>query len=414
MWTESDLKYLIDNYSKLSNQEIGHNIGKSKKAVDMKAIKLSLKKDSSYLSSLNRLKMIDRHGDSIWTKEDLDFITLNIDKMSNPELSKKLNKTVNSIVSKINQLKLKRSPVYSKEYIEKECLKYITKQELRISDPNLYHWLYSNGKMKDVSSHMYSVSYSTPQIILKYILEKVTNKKISYNDRSIIKPYEIDIYFPDYKLAFEYDGIFYHDGNNFKEKLCNEIGIHLIVIDEVNLIKKGFDYYVINIKNQLLTHLEIINKILKMDIKKSEILSLNIEKNNLFKGLFDIEKLKSICIKYNDYSKFIKEQKSTYNKLYYLGLLSEFTKHMKVEDINNEKLSFLIEKKNFYKKGDLVLIEYWYNDMITVCEIIDIIGKKYKVSHNIPQSEIKNAPDEEIKSSDIIDKLKVSNEIKKV
>lgn len=40
MWTESDLKYLIDNYSKLSNQEIGHNIGKSKKAVDMKDIKL--------------------------------------------------------------------------------------------------------------------------------------------------------------------------------------------------------------------------------------------------------------------------------------------------------------------------------------------------------------------------------------
>lgn len=82
---------------------------------------------------------------------------------------------------------------------------------------------------------------------------------------------------------------------------------------------------------------------------------------------------------------------------------------MKVEDINNEKLSFLIEKKNFYKKGDLVLIEYWYNDMITVCEIIDIIGKKYKVSHNITQSEIKNAPDETIKSSDIIDKLKVKN-----
>jgi len=75
---------------------------------------------------------------------------------------------------------------------------------------------------------------------------------------------------------------------------------------------------------------------------------------------------------------------------------------------------YLKEFKNYYKEGDLVLIEYWYNDMITVCEIVDIIGKKYKVSHNIPQSEIKNAPDEEIKSSDIIDKLKISNEAKKV
>ncbi len=80
---------------------------------------------------------------------------------------------------------------------------------------------------------------------------------------------------------------------------------------------------------------------------------------------------------------------------------------MKVEEVNNECLKFILERKNFYKKGDLVLLEYWYNDMITVCEIIDIIGRKYKVSHNIPQSEIKNAPDEIIKSSDIIDKLKI-------
>lgn len=406
MWSEIDLKYLVDNYSKLSNQEIGEKLHKTKKSVDSKAIRLGLKKDSSYISNVNRIRTINRLGDSIWTKEDLDFLTFNIDKMSNPELSKRLDKTINSIVSKINILGLKRSPVYSKEYIGKECLKYITKQELRISDPNLYHWLYSNGKMKDVSSHMYSVSYSTPQIILKYILEKVTNKKISYNDRRVIKPYEIDIYFPDYKLAFEYDGIFYHDGNNFKYKLCSEIGIDLIVIDEVNLNKKGFEYYVINIKNQLVNYLDRINNKLEMNINKNEILSLNIDKSKLFKGLFDIDKLKIICQSYKDYSKFIKEQKSTYNKLYYLGLLNDFTKHMKVEEVNSEKFNFILEKKNFYKRGDLVLIEYWYNDMITVCEIVDIIGRKYKVSHNINQSEIKNAPDEVIKSSDIIDKLK--------
>lgn len=414
MWSENDLKYLVDNYSKLSNQEIGEKLGKTKKSVDSKAIRLGLKKDSFYISNVNRLRTINRHGDSIWTKEDLDFLIFNIDKMSNPDLSKKLDKTINSIVSKINLLGLKRSPLYSKEFIEKECLKYITKQELRISDPNLYHWLYKNGKMQDVSGHMYTISYSTPQIILKYILESITNERVSYNDRSVIKPYEIDIYFPVHKLAFEYDGIFYHDGNNFKEKLCNDIGIDLITIDETNLTKRGFDYYVINIKNQLVYYLDKINEKLGMDIKKNDILSLNIDKSKLFKGLFDIDKLKIICQKYNDYSKFIKEQKSVYNKLYYLGLLNDFTKHMKVEEIKNERFNYILEKRNFYKKGDLVLIEYWYNDMITVCEIVDIIGKKYKVSHNIPQSEIKNAPDEEIKSSDIIDKLKISNEAKKV
>ncbi len=70
-------------------------------------------------------------------------------------------------------------------------------------------------------------------------------------------------------------------------------------------------------------------------------------------------------------------------------------------------MKFILEFKSFYNVGDIVLIEYWYNDMITPCKIVEKLSKtKYKVSHNISKSEIKNAPDETIKSSDIIDKLK--------
>ena len=67
-------------------------------------------------------------------------------------------------------------------------------------------------------------------------------------------------------------------------------------------------------------------------------------------------------------------------------------------------MKFLLEFKSFYKEGDIVLIQYWYNDMITPVRIIEQVSKqKYKVSHNIPNSEIFNAPDEIIKKSDIID-----------
>lgn len=69
-------------------------------------------------------------------------------------------------------------------------------------------------------------------------------------------------------------------------------------------------------------------------------------------------------------------------------------------------MRFILEKRNFYKVGDKILIEYWYNDMLTICEITEIIGKRYKVTHNIKESEIFNAPDEIIKTSDIIDKYK--------
>ncbi len=41
--------------------------------------------------------------------------------------------------------------------------------------------------------------------------------------------------------------------------------------------------------------------------------------------------------------------------------------------------------------------------MVTVVEIIDIKSRKFYISHNVNESEIKNAPNELIKSSDIID-----------
>lgn len=67
---------------------------------------------------------------------------------------------------------------------------------------------------------------------------------------------------------------------------------------------------------------------------------------------------------------------------------------------------YLKEFKNYYKEGDIVLIEYWYNSMITPVKILENFKSKYKISHNVPASKIKGAPDEIVKSSDIIDKYK--------
>ena len=66
-------------------------------------------------------------------------------------------------------------------------------------------------------------------------------------------------------------------------------------------------------------------------------------------------------------------------------------------------MRFLLEFKSFYKEGDIVLVEYWYNDMVTPVKILEKLSKvSYKVSHNVSNSKISNAPDEIIKSTDII------------
>lgn len=77
----------------------------------------------------------------------------------------------------------------------------------------------------------------------KYLLSKIKEfykDKIIVNSRSIIKPYELDIYLPDLKLAIEYNGTYYHSiemgiSKTYhlqKSLLCKNLGIRLIHIYE--------------------------------------------------------------------------------------------------------------------------------------------------------------------------------------
>jgi very-short-patch-repair endonuclease len=58
------------------------------------------------------------------------------------------------------------------------------------------------------------------------------------NDRKAIRPYELDIYIPDKRIAIEYDGIYRHSfeevkkRDELKDQLCKEKGIRLIRIKE--------------------------------------------------------------------------------------------------------------------------------------------------------------------------------------
>jgi very-short-patch-repair endonuclease len=71
------------------------------------------------------------------------------------------------------------------------------------------------------------------------------NNEIIQSCRNIINPYEIDIYLPKLKIAFEFNGLFWHNENNIHKKyhlnkteLCEQQGIQLIHIYEDDWIYK--------------------------------------------------------------------------------------------------------------------------------------------------------------------------------
>ena len=91
-----------------------------------------------------------------------------------------------------------------------------------------------------------SYSNSGFEIQLQNFIKNNYTKTTILNPRNIIKPYEIDIYLPDLKLAFEFNGLFWHNelgkNNNYhliKTELCEEQGIHLIHIYEDDWLYKS-------------------------------------------------------------------------------------------------------------------------------------------------------------------------------
>lgn len=321
---------------------------------------------------------------TFWTDEDIKTLIKLYPNTTNDELSELLNKTERSISAKAGRLKLKKSKKFKSyliakrnkmvgrdlnfDQLQKIALKFKTRGEFQRIDSSAYTTARVKGFLNQICGHMGVLKFSIPQLILKNIVDGLLKKDGVYSDRQTIKPYEIDLYYPDLKLAFEYQGKRWHNNNpkdKIKHELMNKNSIHLFYIIENNRDYEN------DIKNQLIKIIPKLNKILKIKLTKETIKNFKIE--NPYKLVYNLEEIKKICQKYSSFKEFRNKEIKIYNKLKKLKLVDEYTSHMeKMRHIWLE--TELVEEIKKYKT---------LNELITYGNNIYSVIKNRKLNHLI-------------------------------
>jgi hypothetical protein len=284
MWTKEKLEVLVSLYPEIDNVIISEKLQIKKGALIRKANSLGLKKSVSYISEM-RKKI---NSKNYWSDDELTMLIELYKTNTNNELSVLLNKTKKSVGKKLKELNLYRTKTekdfvtakiskingrdLTYELVESIAKKYVTRHEFYLKDKGAYSKAVKMGWLDSICVHMVSGGFSIPQLLLKDILEFILKEKCDYENRTVIKPLEIDCYFDKWKIGWEYDGRYFHNSVDDKNKreLCTKVGVELFNVHEFT---HNYRDYEKNIKNQLILQIEKVNLITGLNITKEDILN---------------------------------------------------------------------------------------------------------------------------------------------
>jgi hypothetical protein len=196
---------------------------------------------------------------------------------------------------------------YPEEDILENAKKYSSRGEWQLKDNGYYTASTKYGKMfhDKACEHMISkVIFSIPQMMCRKILEQILDAECVYNDQETIKPKELDIYFPQWKMAFEYNGIKWHKMDDviirdkIKNDVCVDMGIRLFTIKQKSKVVGNYEKDIkIQIRNILPQINNITNKnITNEDIDRIDCVSVYNDIINLnYKNLGNIEEKINSC-----------------------------------------------------------------------------------------------------------------------
>ena len=158
--------------------------------------------------------------------------------------------------SKSEEFKTKKINFILDKYKDINIITFNDNQATLICDCNKFHnytininilrnRLIYNTILCTICNPISSFSNSGHEIKLQEFIKENYKGEIIINSRSVINPLELDIYLPELKLAFEFNGLYWHSElhkeNNYhlnKTEECEKQGIQLIHIWEDNWLYK--------------------------------------------------------------------------------------------------------------------------------------------------------------------------------
>lgn len=281
----------------------------------------------------------------------------------NPELYNECIKIINN--NKNNSFNEKY--VETLNHIDSIIKNYSSISEFRKFNPKLYRFI-KYYKIKKYDDIFIKQRFSSQQLICKHIMEQVLNCKCLYNNRKILNGKELDIYFPKYLLAFEYNSFYWHrnraSDDFHKVKLCEDKNILLIQITEKsNNYHNKIDSATLDIKQQLIKNLENINRHCNLNLKPIEILNIDVIHNKLLHDMYGILDIGHIINNCNRYS----EIKTKYNKIWQY-LLRNNLLHL-LEPVKRRDYIYMNkgETLNFIKNSFTSYSEFVNHKMYQLC-----------------------------------------------
>lgn len=253
------------------------------------------------LNKINKYKFIGTYNDYIgYTKKTLNFICSACSTEFKTSLSyiikhkevcpnckkdKKVSEQIKKTISNANKLSLreykKRHGKFFNVLTRYEDYKRQIDQKLMVSCKKCgAETQRTLIQLKAGSVCKKCCSSSSGEREIKDFISSIYDGQIEYNCRSIISPFEIDIYIPEFKIGFEYNGLYWHSEKN-KEKdyhqkkslMAKEKGIAIFHIfedewrDKQEIVKSMIRYKIKKSLNKMMARKCVIEKIDKKEEK---------------------------------------------------------------------------------------------------------------------------------------------------